>query len=55
MRLLDSITDSLNMSFSKFQEAVMDREVWPLQYVEPQRVGQDLVTKQLHLQFKEIQ
>ena len=39
MRQLDGITESINMSLSKLQEMVKDREVCVLQSMGLQRVG----------------
>ena len=33
MKLLDGITDSMDMSLSKFRKIVKDREVWLLQFM----------------------
>ena len=41
MRWLDGITDSVDMSLSKFQELVMDRKPGVLQSMELQRLGHD--------------
>ena len=45
---MDGITDLLDMSLSKLQEIVKDREAGVLQSMGSQRVGQNLVTEQQH-------
>ena len=47
MRRLGGITDSADMSLSKLQEIVKDREPGVLQSMGTQRVRHDLATEQL--------
>jgi len=46
---LDGITDSMDMSLSKLLETVKDRGVGMLLFMELQKVGHDLVTKQKYI------
>ena len=45
MRLLDGITDSMDLSFSKLWEIVKDKKPGMLQSMETQRAGHDWVTE----------
>ena len=41
MKLLDGITDSMEVSLSELREMVMDREAWRATFMGSQRVGHD--------------
>ena len=46
MRLLDGITNSIEVNLGKLREMVRDREACLLQSMEWQRIGLDLTTEQ---------
>ena len=46
MRWLDNITDSMNMSLSRLQKTVKDREAWHAAVHQVARVGHNLAAEQ---------
>ena len=54
MRWLDSITDSIDMNWSKLMEIAKEGKPGVLQFMESQRVGHDLETEQQQQQVRDV-
>ena len=52
IKLLDGITDSMDMSLSKLRETVKDREAWCAQFMGSQRVRHDWATEQQQSKYE---
>ena len=54
MKWLDGIINSMDLSLSKLQEMVKDREAWSAAVMESRGVGHNLATEQQHTEFASL-